>query len=84
MTRNAIRSYIEESCLIKYGETVTPETDLFEAQIIDSFGFVELVTYLESTFAIKITDEDLLSQRLTSLNSIVALVQERINALSHS
>ena len=55
---DTIRRYIEESFLIEFGEQITAETDLFETQIIDSFGFVELVSYLESTFRVKITDED--------------------------
>lgn len=75
--REQIRRYLEENFLIEFGEEITPETDLFETQVIDSFGFVDLVTHLESTFDIKITDDDLLSNRLTTLEKIVQLVRER-------
>ena len=78
--RQAIQSYLEETFLIEFGEEITSVTDLFEAQIVDSFGFVELVSYLESSFDIKITDEDLLSNRLTTLDGIVAIVEERVAA----
>jgi len=76
-----IADYIEQQFLIEWGggpNQVTPDTDLFEQQIVDSFGFVELVGFLEKQFDIKITDDDLLSNRLTTLNKTVALVQERI------
>ena len=84
MMKDTIQRYVEESFLIEFGEQITGETDLFEAQIIDSFGFVELVAHLESTFGVKITDEDLLSSRLATLNGIVALMQERVLASSHA
>lgn len=81
--QESIRRYLEEAFLIEFGDEITAETDLFEAQIVDSFGFVELVSYLESTFAIQITDDDLLSNRLTTLGKILELVEERVGASSH-
>lgn len=57
--------------------TVTATTNLFESGHLDSFGFVELITFLEQEFAITFSDDDLLGSRLTSLASFVAIVQEK-------
>lgn len=75
-----VRRYVEGQFLVTFGEEITGDTDLFERQVIDSFGFVELVAFLEKTFAIRISDDDLLSNRLTTLDGMTALVRERIDA----
>ena len=38
---------------------ITPETDLIATGIIDSFGIVGIVTFLEDTYGIDVADEDI-------------------------
>ena len=73
----SILSFVEEHFLVELGKDFEIATNLFEAQIIDSFGFVELVRFLESAFKITIKDTDLISGELTSVQSIVNLVEQR-------
>lgn len=72
-----ILSFVEEHFLVERGKDFDTVTNLFEAQIIDSFGFVELVRFLESEFQVTIQDDDLLTGELTSINSMVHLVEKR-------
>ncbi len=72
-----ILSFVEEHFLVEHNKDFDRATNLFEAQIIDSFGFVELVRFLESEFQITIQDNDLLTGELTSINSMVNLVEKR-------
>ena len=72
-----ILSFVEEHFLVERGKDFDTATNLFEAQIIDSFGFVELVRFLESEFQVTIQDDDLLTGELTSINSMVHLVEKR-------
>jgi D-alanine--poly(phosphoribitol) ligase subunit 2 len=72
-----LRSFVEEHFLVEFGRDFDTATNLFETQIIDSFGFVELVQFLERDFKVKIQDSDLLSGELTSIDGITNLVETR-------
>ncbi|MEM7129849.1 MAG: acyl carrier protein [Chloroflexota bacterium] len=71
-----IKEYMTQQFLFEFDEiSVTSETNLFSSGYIDSFGFVELITFLETEFEITFTDEELLSNSLNSLDSIVTQVE---------
>jgi acyl carrier protein len=48
--------------------------------LIDSFGFVELVAFLEAKFDVKLEDEDLVSGDLTSLSGMVTTLWRKRDA----
>lgn len=73
----SILSFVEEHFLVELGKDFEVGTNLFEARIIDSFGFVQLVRFLESEFKIGIKDTDLISGELTSIQSMANLVEQR-------
>ncbi len=75
--RTSIRSFVQEHFLVEHGTDFDDATNLFETQIIDSFGFVELVRFLESEFKISIRDSDLVGGELTSINGMTGLVETR-------
>jgi acyl carrier protein len=75
-----VRSFISREFLVEFSNEVNEETDLFERELIDSFGFVELVTFLDAEFGIKLTDEDMSSPEMGSLAGIVRLVIARSGA----
>jgi D-alanine--poly(phosphoribitol) ligase subunit 2 len=72
-----IRSFVQDHFLVEHGKDFDDATNLFETQIIDSFGFVELVRFLESDFKIRIQESDLVSGELTSINGMTGLVEKR-------
>lgn len=73
-----IKAYLSATCLIDFdGIEVNDNTDLFEAGFIDSYGFVELVTFLEREFSIKVTDDDLVTESFNSVNELVRYVGEK-------
>jgi acyl carrier protein len=70
--------YIEEKCLVKFGSTdLSVETDLFDSNIIDSVGVIELISFLEEKFDVHLTDEDLLSPVLSSVVTMAEFVHAR-------
>lgn len=69
-----IQEHMSRTLVFEFGGTVTPATDLFEAGLIDSFGFVELVSFIEGTFGVRFTDDDLASPETSSLAGITRLV----------
>jgi methoxymalonate biosynthesis acyl carrier protein len=55
----------------------TSDVHLFDYGYIDSFGAQQLIEHLESTYHIKITDQDLVKYRLNTLNEISQFVVGR-------
>ena len=53
------------------------EASLFEAGVIDSFGVMDLVARLETTFGIQVPDSDMLPRRFETLAKITAYVDAR-------
>jgi acyl carrier protein len=48
--------------------------DLFEDGYVDSIGVIELIQFLERTFAIQIPEEDLFSPEFSSIDGIARIV----------
>lgn len=76
-----IKEYLAAACLVDFAEEgVDEDTDLFATGLVDSLGFVDLVTFLESEFGIKVTDDDLVFASFNSVNELVQFVGEKRNA----
>lgn len=72
-----IQLFVQEHFLVELGTDFDTATNLFETQIIDSFGFVELVRFLESEFKVSILESDLVSGELTSIDGMANLIEKR-------
>ena len=72
-----IKGDISAKFKIPFNDKVTVDTNLIEAGMIDSFGVVELICYLEERFAVKFTDDDLLSSEIAVVSGMADLVQKR-------
>lgn len=68
-TENKIKEFLENNFLIDFDEIETNQ-NLFESGFIDSYGFIELINFLENEFDITIQNEELVNESLISLSSI--------------
>ena len=68
-TENKIKEFLENNFLIDFDE-IDANQNLFESGFIDSYGFIELINFLENEFDITIQNEELVNETLTSLSSI--------------
>ena len=60
------------------GVTELSETDdLVEAEVMDSLGIMKLILFLESSFSVKISDEDLTLENFRSIETIYSLVESK-------
>jgi acyl carrier protein len=50
------------------------KTDLFEDGYVDSIGVIELIQFLERTFAIEIPEADLFSSEFSTIDGIANIV----------
>lgn len=78
--QNDIRNYIIDQFLFGDGSELQDDTSFLEQSIIDSTGVMELVTFLEETFSIKIKDDEILPENLDSVEKINAFVQKKIGS----
>ena len=74
-----IRSYISEHFLVDFGDEFNDDTDLFKSGIIDSFGFVELVVFLEKNFDVKFKGEELIADGLNSVSNMATSIINKQN-----
>jgi acyl carrier protein len=62
-----------------YNESTLPrDRSLLDLGVIDSPGVVEMLVFVESAWGIEISDKDLTTERIGSLNKLAALVQDYV------
>ncbi|MEV8326828.1 phosphopantetheine-binding protein [Kitasatospora sp. NPDC059811] len=79
-TTDTIRLYLEDRFLFEFDDVITPDTDLFKAGVIDSFGYVRMMKFLESEFSVEISPEDILVNVFVSLTAIDEFVTKKTSA----
>ena len=74
--RDQIRSFIYENFFFNDLEKKLDDDQSFlENGIIDSTGVLELVTFVEEAFSIKIQDDELIPENLDSVGQLVSFVK---------
>jgi acyl carrier protein len=53
------------------------ETSFLESGIIDSTGIIELVSYVETSFNMKVDDKDIVPENFDSIQNIAAFILSR-------
>ncbi len=53
-----------------------PSTNFFENGLLTSLDFLDLISFIEETFNVSITEDDIGMKYLGSINSIVNLVEK--------
>ena len=77
-----VRNFVGDNFLFGQNDLSVADDDSFlENGLIDSTGVLELVTFLEDRFAIRIEDEELVPDNLDSINRLVAFVESKLAEL---
>lgn len=82
MNVDDISKTLREHVVIKY-DVPPDDTDfdndvhLFDYGFIDSFGAVELITYVEDTFGVRVSPSDLIAYSLNTINEISQFIDLR-------
>jgi acyl carrier protein len=72
-----VREFIVNNMLYGEGGDLGEHDSLLGAGILDSTGVLELVTFLESTFGIRVEDGDIVPENLDSVGRIAAYVRRK-------
>ena len=77
--KKKIKVFIKDNFLRGSGlNTFDDNASFMQKGIIDSTGVLELVSFVEVTFKIKVEDEELIPDNLDSLNKIAAYTISKI------
>lgn len=80
--KNKIKAFIIENYLFGNANGLNDETSFLEEGIIDSTGVLELITFLEETFAIKVEDDELIPENLDSISNVTVFVEKKRSSAS--
>jgi len=69
-----IRRFISDTFFV---DNFAVDASFLKNGIIDSTGVLELVAFLDETFAIKVEDTDLVPENLDSITQVIAFVQRK-------
>ena len=76
--KGTVRAYIEENFLMG-GNLQFADADSFvERHVVDSTGFLELVTFLEDTWGLTVEDDEMLPENFDSLAGVDAYVRRKL------
>ncbi len=73
-----IKSFIVDQFLFGEADSLDADTSFLEENIIDSLGIMELITFLEETYHVKINDDELTPENLDSLNQISRFISYKM------
>ena len=74
-----LRSFIGERFTIPDSDQeFTDDVHLFDYGYIDSFGAVDLISYVKAQYSVEITDSDLIAYPLNTIREIATFVVKRL------
>ncbi len=80
VNKQLIKEFIQSELVSDRTDDHLSNTDnLIESGIIDSLGIMRLIAYLEKTYSIKITDDDLVVDNFETIEAISTFLRNRIN-----
>ncbi len=79
-SKTAIRHFVVENFLLGHADTLTDTASFLDEGIIDSTGVLQVIAFLEETFAISVSDSELIPENLDSIDAIAAFVERKRSA----
>jgi len=77
--KHEVKQYVVDNFIMGASTQELHDDDSFMAgHFIDSTGILELISFLEQTFGIKVEDEEMVPDNLDSLNCIERYVQRKL------
>ena len=77
-----LREFVRENFLFGQDTAFSDDDSFLGLGIIDSTGVLELVTFLESQYQIRIGDEELVPENLDSIHNLVRFLEAKREGLA--
>lgn len=74
-----VRGFVTDNFLFgRQNVSLHSDDSLLEQGLIDSTGVLELVSFIEDKFKVKIADEELVPDNLDSINRLIAFIETKL------
>jgi acyl carrier protein len=73
-----VRQFIISNFYVPASVVLGDSESLLDAGIIDSTGVLEVISFLETQFAIEVADSEMLPENLDAIANIAAYVQRKL------
>lgn len=73
-----VRQFIQEQFFVSEPAILLDDTSLIAEGIVDSTGMLELISFLEAEYGIRITDADTTPENLETIGRIGAFVARKL------
>lgn len=77
-----VRDFVVTNFLFGKGDDLSDDESLLDNGVIDSTGVLELVSYLQERFDIRIEDDEIVPANLDSVRSLVEFVARKTGNMS--
>lgn len=74
-----IKTYIVGNFLFGDDKGLEDSTSFLDSGIIDSTGILELISFLEESFALTIHDDELIPENLDSINNLIKFISTKLS-----
>ena len=75
--KQQVRQFILDNFMMGGTADIPDDASFMERHIIDSTGFLELISFVEESFGIQVREEEMVPENLDSLNNIERYVQQK-------
>jgi acyl carrier protein len=79
-TRARVRGFVVENFYVPDPSALADDASLIETGVVDSTGILEVLAFLEQSFAIRVEDAEVVPANLDSIQNIVAFVERKRRA----
>ena len=76
--RSTVRNFIRTNFIFDENRVLDDDVSLLGAGIIDSTGILELISFLEDTYALKFRDKELVPGNFDSVSKICSFVSLKL------
>jgi acyl carrier protein len=74
-----VTEFVIENFLFGEGDRLKDDVSLIESGIVDSTGILELIAFMEETYAVVIEDEEVVPENLDCVTSIMKFLEIKMN-----
>lgn len=78
-TSSSIRSFVMRQFPVARKNKIDDDSQLLESRVIDSLGVLDIVAFLENSFGISVTDDELVPENFGSINRMASFVDHKRN-----
>jgi acyl carrier protein len=82
--KTVVREFLLDNFVMGSDAVIADDVSFMKTHILDSTGFIELVTFIEETFDIKVADEEMVPENLDSLLNIEAYLERKGATLANT